>query len=128
MVNFSSLELSKSSHLLKTDIFEDFFNNDKLRKVNFLVALQSLKYFVLLFDIWCLKHIFMQRNFFWNFMSFTDYLDNQNFGTFPFNMYNEPFYWPTFLFHYWPGFNPAHPDVTQWRLFSMVSGPVGFGL
>ena len=31
MVTSSSLELSKSSHLLKTDIFEDFFNNDKLR-------------------------------------------------------------------------------------------------
>ncbi len=32
-------QLSKSSHLLKTDIFEDFFKNDKLRKVDFLVAI-----------------------------------------------------------------------------------------
>ena len=35
MVTSSSLELSKSSHLLKTDIFED----DKLRIVAFLVAI-----------------------------------------------------------------------------------------
>ena len=30
-----TFELSKSSHLFKTDIFEDFFNNDKLRKLTF---------------------------------------------------------------------------------------------
>ena len=39
MVISSSLELSKSTHLLKTDIFEDFFSYDKLRKVAFLVAI-----------------------------------------------------------------------------------------
>ena len=39
MVTSSSLELSKSSQLLKTDIFIGFFNNDKLRKVDFLVAI-----------------------------------------------------------------------------------------
>ena len=39
MVISSSLELSKSTHLLKTDIFEDFFSYDKLRKVAFPVAI-----------------------------------------------------------------------------------------
>ena len=45
MVSSSSSELSKSSHLLKNDISVDFFNNDKLREVNFLVVKDTSKIF-----------------------------------------------------------------------------------
>ena len=39
MVSSSSLDLSKSSHLPKTYISLDFFINDKLREVDFLVVI-----------------------------------------------------------------------------------------